>query len=184
MPASELVERLDEFVAFARKRVRDPDLAAEVVQESLLKALTHIDQVHDDERLVAWYYRILRNAIADLVARLHRDRAVADVQDMEAPSAVDEQEACRCVARLLDELPPTYASALRSVEFTGATLDQAALAEGISVTNLKQRRLRAREQLRTLVHQTCRTCAQHGCLDCTCAQTGHGAHHLPHPDSA
>lgn len=66
---SRLLARLDEFTAFARKRLGDADLAAEAVQESFLKALGHADQLDDEERVVAWFYRILRNVIVDLQRR-------------------------------------------------------------------------------------------------------------------
>jgi RNA polymerase sigma factor (sigma-70 family) len=142
----------------------------------LTKALAKIDSLDDEERLVAWYYRILRNTIADLKMR-ERVEATHELPEIESNS-IDDREACACVNRLLDELPEHFAMALRSVEFEGASLSDAAAAQGISVTNLKQRRARARDELRQRLEQTCRTCAAHGCLDCTCAKPhDHGCAH-------
>jgi len=42
-----LRESLNEYLAFARNRLRDPDLAVEVVQESVLKALRAQAQIQD-----------------------------------------------------------------------------------------------------------------------------------------
>ena len=39
---------------------------------------------------------------------------------------------------------------------------------GITPNNLKVRRHRARRALRARLEETCRICAAHGCLDCTC----------------
>jgi len=39
---------------------------------------------------------------------------------------------------------------------------------GITPNNLKVRRHRARQQLRERLEEVCRTCAKHGCLDCSC----------------
>lgn len=166
MDADRLLARLDEFTAFARKRLGDPDLAVEAVQESFLKALSRSGQLLDEEKATAWFYRILRNAIVDL----HRRRGTAPLADEAEPAAVaeDAATACRCVARLVDELPAASARALRLVDLEGASIEAAAAAEGITPGNLKVRRHRAREQLRELVHATCRACAAHGCLDCTC----------------
>ncbi len=63
---SMLLARLDEFTAFARKRTGDADLAADAVQESFRKAMEKIGQLEDEERVDAWFYRILRNVIIDL----------------------------------------------------------------------------------------------------------------------
>jgi RNA polymerase sigma-70 factor (ECF subfamily) len=163
-----LLERLDEFTAFARKRLADPDLAAEAVQESFLKALAHGGQLLDEERAVAWFYRILRNVIVDL--RRRRNPAALPDGDEPAAREADTAIACRCVAALIEELPAAAANALRRVDLEGASIVDAAAAEGITPGALKVRRHRAREQLRELVHATCRTCATHGCVDCTCRQ--------------
>ena len=68
-----LLENLKEFLGFARKRLGDPELAADVVQDSLLKALKAADQIRDEESAKAWFYRILRRTIIDL----YRWRVVA-----------------------------------------------------------------------------------------------------------
>lgn len=39
---------------------------------------------------------------------------------------------------------------------------------GRNANNLRVRHHRARQQLRERLEQTCRLCAKHGCLDCTC----------------
>ncbi len=167
-PAAHLIARLDEFVAFARRRTGDPDLAADAVQESFLKAMAKIDQLEDDDKIVAWFYRILRHVIIDLQrARGQRPHALAII-DEPAAVAQDHVTACACVAALIDHLAPTYARALRSVDLEGASIADAAAAEGITTGTLKVRRYRAREALRDLVQATCRMCATHGCLDCTC----------------
>lgn len=46
---SVLLENVNEFVRFARKPLGDPELAADAVQESLLKALNAADQLRDAE---------------------------------------------------------------------------------------------------------------------------------------
>ena len=43
-----------------------------------------------------------------------------------------------------------------------------AAATGISASNAGVRVFRAREALRKQVARSCGTCAEHGCLDCTC----------------
>src|SRR5918992_6125834 len=64
-----LLDNINEFVRFSRKRLGDPELAADVVQDSLLKALKAADQIRDEESAKAWFYRILRRTIIDLYRR-------------------------------------------------------------------------------------------------------------------
>jgi RNA polymerase sigma-70 factor (ECF subfamily) len=52
-----LLENLNAFVAFARKRVGDPEVAADLVQDSWLKALKSVNKPGDGEGAVTWFYR-------------------------------------------------------------------------------------------------------------------------------
>jgi DNA-directed RNA polymerase specialized sigma24 family protein len=67
-----LLKNVDEFTGFARKRLADPELAADAVQESLLKALKAADQIRDEENAKAWFYRILRRTISIFTAAVMR----------------------------------------------------------------------------------------------------------------
>jgi len=164
--AEQILPRLDEFVAFARVRLGDPHLAADAVQDAVVKALARDGQLADDERVVAWFYRILRNVIADL--RQRQQRQSPTLGDDQSATAEDEATACCCVTALVDQLSPAHARALRLVDLDGASLESAAAGEGITVGALKVRRHLARAQLRELVQTACRVCAVHGCLDCLC----------------
>ena len=116
---------------------------------------------------------MLRNAVIDH----HRRRAVAsrglDAFAAELDAAGDASEelervTCRCVALLAETLKPEYADALRRVEVEGVAVKDYADAVGISPGNAGVRIFRARAALRAQVARSCGTCAEHGCLDCTC----------------
>lgn len=169
--AERLAEHLDAFVAFVRKRIGDPEIAADLVQDCVVKAISKADQLQDDALLVPWFYRILRNAIADL----HRQRAgqghpaAPDLDEVTAPPA-DAETICRCVLGLLDDLPADQAQALRLVDLDTVSPDEAAGRLGITTNLLKVRRHRGRQSLRELLDATCRSCADHGCVDCHCPE--------------
>ncbi len=171
-----LLANLDGFTAFVRRRVGDAEIAADVVQDALRKALTHIDQVEDDRRLDAWFYRILRTTIADVITRRAAARSVEPLPDeLTALPAEELRAVCACLAGAIDELPASYAEVLRAVDLTGGEAVVVAERMGISTTNLKVRRLRARAALREVLERTCKICATHGCMDCHCqaAEPGH-----------
>lgn len=85
----------------------------------------------------------------------------------EAPPE-DEATLCACFEDLLPTMKPEYSELLEAMELGGATTDEMTSRLGITANNLKVRRYRARQQLRKRLERTCRTCAEHGCLDCTC----------------
>jgi RNA polymerase sigma-70 factor (ECF subfamily) len=166
-----LLEHLNEFTGFARNRLADAELAADAVQESLLKALKASDSVRDPESAKAWFYRILRRTIIDLYRRRDvQDRAIARMErELDLPPTTDEERvACGCLERLIPTLKPQYSTLVRRLDLEGEALQPVAASLGITTNNLKVRLHRARQQLKERVTQTCRVCAQHGCLDCTC----------------
>ena len=172
--ATTLLSNLAAFQAFARRRLGDEQLAADAVQESLLRALKADSKLAAEDNVVAWFYRILRNVLTDL----HRRRAAQSrgLERFATESAVTselndadlEQTACGCFRDLLPTLRPEYAEALQLSDLDGLSTDAAAEQLGISKNNLKVRLHRARRQLRERLEQTCKMCATHGCLDCTC----------------
>ncbi len=165
-----LLVNLDRFTAFVRRRLGDAEVAADVVQDALRKAISHIDQVADDSRLDAWFYRILRTTSADVLARRATARTVESLPDDLTALPLEEQRTvCACLEGAIGELPESYAAVLRAVDLDGGEAVAVAGRLGISTTNLKVRRLRAREALREVLERTCRVCATHGCLDCHCA---------------
>jgi RNA polymerase sigma factor (sigma-70 family) len=161
-----LLQHLDAFVAFARRRIADPALAEDLVQDALVKALAHVHEVRDDERLDAWFYRILRRMIADLGSRSERGRNTR-LPDQVAPDE-DQPAACACLHGLVDDLVAGQRDAVRLVDLEGLPARAAAERLGITETTLKVRRLRARERLHQMLAGVCGICATHGCVDCHC----------------
>lgn len=170
--ATTLLANLGAFQSFARNRLHDEQLAADAVQESLLRALKSEHQLAHDENLVAWFYRILRNVLTDLHRRRATQRAAVEkfAQELDASSTARELEtaACACLNGLLPTLRPDYAEAVRLLDLEERAPEDAARTLGITRNNLKVRLHRGRKQLRERLEQTCRVCATHGCLDCTC----------------
>jgi RNA polymerase sigma factor (sigma-70 family) len=169
--AAALGEGRERFLAFVRSRVGDAERAEDIIQEGLLRALKAEPEV-PDEALVPWFYRVLNNAIIDSYRREAARNHVASLMEWDATvhGGDDEQRVvCECFRALLPNIAPQYADILESLDLDDQ--DPAAYAEtrGITQNNLKVRRHRARQALRRQLELTCRTCAQHHCLDCDCA---------------
>lgn len=166
-----LLANLKTFVAFARSRVGDAHLAEDVVQDSLLKAFKSAEQLRENENVTAWFYRILRRSIIDLYRRRAVKQTALERLERELDSPPDTEEkrvACSCVETLIPTLRPDYAELIRRLDLENEPTEQVSLALGLTSNNLRVRHHRARQQLRERLEQTCRMCAKHGCVDCTC----------------
>lgn len=173
-----LVAHHRQFLGFLEKRTGDRALAEDLLQEAFVRGLDRLGALRDDESAVAWFYRSLRNAVVDH----HRRRGASErslaalARELESaePSAELERAICRCVAELAETLKPEYADALRSVEVGGVAVKDYAAQRGLSASNAGVRVFRAREALRRQVAAACGTCAEHGCVDCSCARGERG----------
>lgn len=165
-----------ELLAYVRKRVGSPELAEDVLHDSLLRAMRAAPELRDEERLLPWFYRILRNAVIDV----YRHRAVearvmsdgAELDDLPGePEPGDEATLCGCFQRLIPTLKPEYVEVIERLDLAGEDGTHVARRLGISRNNLKVRHHRARAALRERLEETCRACARHGCLDCSCGNS-------------
>jgi len=169
-----LVANHRQFLAFLERRVGSRSDAEDLLQDAFVKGLTRGHQVNDPESAVAWFYRVLRNSLTDWYRRRGSEgRAFAEWggrEDTAQPPRDEELfgEVCGCVNRLAATLRPEYAEALRRVDVDGIPVKDYAAAAGISPGNAAVRLHRARAALRDRVVQSCGTCADHGCLDCSC----------------
>jgi RNA polymerase sigma factor (sigma-70 family) len=170
-----------DFLAFLQKRVGDRALAEDILQEAFVRGLDKLGTLENDESASAWFYRILRNAVIDH----HRRRTAVD-RKLESFAAELEREVepeadvlgavCQCIGQLAGTLKPEYADALRRVEVDGVAVKDYAAEAGITSNNAAVRVFRAREALRKQVVRSCGSCAEHGCLDCTCDKAKGSCH--------
>ena len=165
-----LVASHREFLSFVERRVGDRALAEEILQDALVKSLERVGEIR--ESATGWFYRVLRNAIIDHARRraAHERRLEALAAELDAATEDAELHdvVCRCVGKLADTLKPEYADALRRIDVEGVPVKTYADEAGISANNAGVRVFRARDALRKQVARSCGTCAEHGCLDCTC----------------
>ena len=167
----QLLKHHDAFLAFVRRRVADPHLAADVLQDSLLKALRASDTIRNEESTVAWFYRILRRTIIDVYRhRAVTERAMEELKrEVDVTSSEEDRSvACQCLKLLLPTLKPQYAVLIQEIDLDGSPPESVAKRLGITANNLKVRLHRARTQLRKRLLETCTIGSTHRCLDCTC----------------
>jgi RNA polymerase sigma-70 factor (ECF subfamily) len=167
-----LMERQDAFRRFLVRRTRTRDDAEDLLQEALLKATAKVHTVRDDDAVVPWFYRVLRNALADHGAKLAAHAAGLEAASGAVESAampIYERPGCACSISMLDALPPQYAELLRRVDIEQEPVETFAEREGVTSNSATVRLHRARKALRAQLADFCGTTSVEECLNCACA---------------
>jgi len=171
-----LVANHRRFLAFLERRVGSREVAEDLLQDAFVKGIERAGGLRDGESAVAWFYRVLRNALVDHFRRRDAEvraisRAARETDGVVQPADAELFEAaCACIWDLLDTIKPDYAAALRRVDLEDASLGDYAAEAGITPNNAGVRLHRARAALRAQVTRSCGTCAEHACLDCHCGR--------------
>ncbi|HXS81315.1 MAG TPA: sigma-70 family RNA polymerase sigma factor [Methylomirabilota bacterium] len=169
-----LVDNHRRFLEFVERRVGSREVAEDILQEAFVRGLASAGRLRDEESVVAWFYRTLRNALVDHWRRRAAEQRATDraasATETTAPAADEAllNAVCGCVREMLDTLKPEYALAVRRVDLEEMSVKAFAESAGITPNNASVRLFRGREALREQLRRSCGTCATHGCLDCTC----------------
>lgn len=169
-----LVENHRAFLRFLERRVGDRALAEDLLQEAFTRNMDRLSDL-PEEGLVPWFYRVLRNAAIDRHRRHGAEqRALAafghELAQGSEPTAELHREICACVGRLARNLKPEYAEVLQAVDVEDTPVHAFAQTAGLTTSNAGVRLFRARQALRRQVAASCGTCAEHGCIDCSCGR--------------
>lgn len=174
-PHDQLVELLlegrERLVSFITARVSDRDVAEDILQDSLLRALRAAPGLRESDRLAPWLIRIVRNGIIDHLRRRGTAHAALTRFEQELDRTVTPEEhaaICACFEDILPVMKDSYAELIRRMDLAEEPASQVAEDLGLTRENLKVRHHRARRQLRDRLAVVCRSCAQHSCLDCSC----------------
>ena len=167
---SHILSSRQKFLDYVRRRVADPELAEDILQDSLVRAVEAAPSLRDEARLAPWFRSILQNAIVDAYRRRGVERKHVGEAELEELPAESEEDAviCACFQALVPTLKPEYAELIQTLDLGREAPEATAKRLGITPNNLKVRRHRARQALRQRLEETCRACAEHHCLNCTC----------------
>jgi RNA polymerase sigma-70 factor (ECF subfamily) len=165
--ARALVDQGDRLYGLALRVTRDPDLAADAVQEAFATALERAADFRGESSLGTWLHRIVYNKAIDLLR--HRGRQ-APLPDEESAAAADDERLAQVPAwsrppdqilygeetrKALDEalgrLTPQQRAVFTLREMEGLTTDEVAsmleLEPGAVRVHLHRARLRLRSLL-------------------------------------
>lgn len=175
---SNQVERITaqhaKFLSFLSPRVEDMATAEDILQSAYLKAVEHGSEIRDGESTVAWFYRILRNAVTDHYRRRAARTSAHEAFAAEAPVSYEAEVAqtvCASIGDVIHDLKSEYRTAIEQVDLGGMTVAGLARSQQTSANNASVRLHRARKAVAKKLTTVCGACAEHKCLDCTCRRS-------------
>ena len=175
----------DGLRAFIAKRVADEAEVDDILQEVFLRMHRGLDGLKDTRRVVSWAYQITRHAIIDhyRVPARRREMPAGLAVDMETTgtalatpvvgdskdSGERRSELAGCLRPMIEQLDKDYREALMLVELEGLTQQAAAKRIGLSLSGMKSRVQRGRQQLKRKLDDCCliQLDLRHGVADYT-----------------
>lgn len=125
------------LMRYARSLARDSHEAADLYQQTWLRALEHRAQVErfPAERMEPWLIRVMSNALIDIRRREKRDYPMEDVEEQgyEADFSRVETE------QMLNGLPPKLRQAVQMRHFAGMSSAEIGRALGVPAATVRTR---------------------------------------------
>ena len=146
-----IIAHQEDFYRLAFSYVKNRDAALDVVQESIVRALSKSDSLRQPEYLKTWFYRILLNESMNHYRRSKRlvplEESVA-VADGPAPAS-DPAELLDLYAAI-DRLDPKEQAIIKLRFFEDMKLEEIAHITGTNLNTVKSRLYKSLRKLRDL----------------------------------
>lgn len=143
---------------YLRRRVADPALADDLLQEIFVKAAAAMRTPHAPQNLTGWLYAAARTTVIDYYRAAKPDTVELDEEYPEQP--IDDerlhQELALCLKPMVLQLPAIYRDTLIATEFEGKTLQRVADELGLSLSAIKSRASRGRLMLKEKLLACCK----------------------------
>jgi RNA polymerase sigma-70 factor (ECF subfamily) len=148
------------MTTLARTMLRDPDEAADVVEDALLRVRDAATGFRGPRGLKTWVLRIVANRCRDLLRRRKFTAGRPEDFDPIAESglrsepiegwdrAIDQRRLLEALERAIDALPSEQREAVVLRDRLGLSYDEVAEALGVSEAAVKSRLFRARTALK------------------------------------
>src|ERR1051325_2905456 len=146
--ATAAAPRLD---AAARLILRDPELARDAVQNTLVRAWRDLPGLRDPDRFTPWLHRLTVNACLDVARRRQRRSIEVELTPIAMPSVADataEFADRELIDDALRQLEPEFRAVVVLHYFLGMPLQDVAVSMRIPVGTVKSRLHRALRTMR------------------------------------
>jgi len=132
---------------YARALTRDTEIADDLVQDTLVRALRSEHLFHGGD-IRSWLYTILTNLNRNRLRSLARRPALSPLEDNDAPDLAGPEAGSRDIERALATLVEEQRNALLLVVLEGLTYREVAEVQGVPIGTVMSRLARARVQIK------------------------------------
>ena len=155
-------EHADQLRGFIYRRIPDPSIVDDLVQEVFLKVQSKVATLKDETRLQSWLYQITRNTMMDYFRGQKPEEELPDTPDLpEAEVSHVLEELAECVRPMMDALPEEYRLPLLLSDLEGLPQKEVAERLGLSLSAAKSRVQRARDRLKSAFIECCQLKLDH-----------------------
>jgi len=133
---------------YARALTRDADIADDLVQDTLVRALRSEHLFHGGD-VRSWLYTILTNLNRNRLRSLARRPVLSSIDDNDAPDLAGPEAGGRDIERALATLVEDQRNALLLVVLEGLSYREVAEVQGVPIGTVMSRLARARVQIKT-----------------------------------
>lgn len=133
---------------YARALTRDSDVADDLVQDTLVRALRSEHLFHGGE-VRSWLYTILTNLNRNRLRSLSRRPPMSSIEENDAPNMAGPEAGGRDIERALATLVEDQRHALLLVVLEGLSYREVAEVQGVPIGTVMSRLARARVQIKT-----------------------------------
>src|SRR5882762_65233 len=132
---------------YARALTHDAELADDLVQDTLVRAMRSEHLFHGEE-VRSWLYTILTNLNRNRLRTLARRPTMTAIDDNDAPDMAGPEAGGRDIERALAALVEDQRTALLLVVLEGLTYREVAEVQGVPIGTVMSRLARARMQIK------------------------------------
>lgn len=110
---AEIIRRFqDKLTRYAKYILDDNEKAADVVQESFIKAYVNLKSFNSKKKFSSWIYRIVHNQAISLVVKFKREQPLVNNVDFDSGVNIEEEyareEIVKMIKACLSEMPVLY----------------------------------------------------------------------------
>lgn len=142
--------------SFIRKRVKDEELAKDLLQEVLLKMCEFCRKSNDVKNVKNWLFSITRNVMVDHFRKERKKEEISAISEYAVLTEDNLNEiASAFILPMIDQLPEKYRIPLMWSDIEQIPQTEIARKLNMSFSGAKSRVQRARKQLRELFYECC-----------------------------